>query len=255
VLYFQPLASQLERTGHPFYGLEPIGVDGREAPRSSVPEIASSYVAALRAIQPHGPYFVGGHSFGSWVAYELAQQLLDLGEPIERLVVLDTVAPARRDLSSFRGFTGADWILTLASMVVSLRGKPLAVSREQLLDRSWDEQLDVLFHALQAEGFMPPGAERRHIQGLVDVYRTQAQMEYRRPPGRPFPIVLLRAADLNPESDGVPESLRGDPSWGWQPYAAGDVSIDEVPGDHLTMMTHPHVRVLAERLRPFLPSR
>jgi len=255
VLYFQPLASQLEPAGHPFYALEPVGMDGLEAPRSSVPEIARSYLSALRAIQPHGPYYLGGHSFGSWVAYELSQQLLELGEPIERLVVLDTVAPAQRDLSVYRGYTGADWILTLAGIVGSFLGKPLAVSRERLLDRSWDEQLEQLCKALQAVGFMPPGAERRHIQGLVAVYRTQAQMEYRRPPGRPVPIALFRASDLNPESEEVPEALRADPTWGWQPYAAGQVSVDDVPGDHLTMMRHPHVQALAERLRLQLPLR
>ncbi|MEY4545245.1 MAG: hypothetical protein RL685_1440 [Pseudomonadota bacterium] len=255
VIYFQPLASQLEVTGHPFYALEPIGVDGREPPRSSVPEIASSYIAALRAVQPHGPYFIGGHSFGSWVAYELTQQLLDRGESIERLAVLDTVAPAERDLSAFQGFTGADWILTLAHLVGELRSSPLPLSRERLLECSWEQQLDLLCEALQAAGYLAPGATRQQIRGLVEVYRTQAQMEYRRPPGRPVPIVLLRATERHPDGDVVPAAVRRDPSWGWQAYAAGDVAIEDVPGDHLTMMTHPHVRALAERVRLHLPAR
>jgi thioesterase domain-containing protein/NAD(P)-dependent dehydrogenase (short-subunit alcohol dehydrogenase family)/acyl carrier protein len=255
VLYFKPLASLLEGTGHPFYALEPVGMDGREPPRSSVPDIARSYIAALRAVQPHGPYFIGGHSFGSWVAYELTQQLLDLGEPIERLAILDTVAPAQRDVSIYRDFTGADWILTLAGIVGGLRGAPLEISRETLLGRSWEQQLDVLCEVLQAGGYMPPLTPREHIQGLVDVYRTQAQIEYRRPPGRPVPLSLFRASTLHPESGVVPEALRGDPTWGWQPYALGSVSVDEVSGDHLTMMVHPHVQVLAERLRRHLPSR
>ncbi|MEY2932667.1 MAG: hypothetical protein RL033_3416, partial [Pseudomonadota bacterium] len=255
VIYFQPLASQLEVTGHPFYALEPIGVDGREPPRGSVPEIASSYIAALRAVQPHGPYFIGGHSFGSWVAYELTQQLLDRGEPIERLAVLDTVAPAERDLSVFRGFTGADWILTLAQLVGELRSSPLLLSRERLLECSWEQQLDLLCEALQAAGYLAPGATRQQIRGLVEVYRTQAQMEYRRPPGRPVPILLLRASERHPDGDVVPPAVRRDPSWGWQAYASGDVALEDVPGDHLTMMTHPHVRALAERLRLHLPAR
>jgi thioesterase domain-containing protein/NAD(P)-dependent dehydrogenase (short-subunit alcohol dehydrogenase family)/acyl carrier protein len=252
VLYFHPLARALEPAGHPFYGLEAIGTDGREPPHSSVPDIARSYILALRAIQPHGPYYIGGHSFGSWVAYELAQQLLDLGESVHCLAVLDTVAPALRDLAYYREFTGADWIVTMAGIVGNFLGRPLMLSRQTLLGLSWDEQLDELCEALQAVGFMPPGAERRRIQGLVDVYRTQAQMEYRRPPGQPVRIALFRASALDAAGGDVPEAIRSDPSWGWQAYAAGPVSLEDVPGDHLTMMTHPHVQTLAERVRVHL---
>jgi thioesterase domain-containing protein len=43
-----------------------------------------------------------------------------------------------------------------------------------------------------------------------------------------------------------------EPTWGWGPFAAGPVAVHWVPGDHITMMTKPHVQVLAERLKACL---
>jgi thioesterase domain-containing protein/acyl carrier protein len=255
VHYFHPLATCLEPAGHPFYGLEAVGLDGLEPPRESVAEIAAGYLDAIRAVQPRGPYYLGGHSFGSWVAYELTQQLLDLGEEVALLSILDTAAPAARDLAAYRTWTGADWILSLANIIGQVRGQRLALSRDALAGLSWDDQIDRMSGALKAAGIIPAGAERRQIRGLVEVFRTQAQMDYTRPPGRPVPIALFRARELNPESEEVPEALRGDPTWGWHRYARGEVSLERIPGDHLTMMTPPNVRDLAERLRHHLSSR
>ncbi|WP_437835307.1 amino acid adenylation domain-containing protein [Sorangium sp. So ce1153] len=255
VLYFHALATLLEPSGRPFYGLQAVGLDGLEPPRASVADIAAGYLEPIRAVQPRGPYYLGGHSFGSWVAYELAQQLMDLGEEVALLTVLDTVAPSERDLAAFQAWTGPDWILAIADIIGQLWNRSFGLSRDALARLSWDEQLDRLSEALQSAGVVPAGAERQQTRGLVEVYRTQAQMDYRRPPGRPVPIALFRATELNPGAEEIPEARRADPTWGWQPYARGAVSLELVPGDHLTIMSHPHVRVLADRLRHHLASR
>ncbi len=55
-------------------------------------ELAASYIAAIRGSQPHGPYNVGGWSFGGYVAVEMARQLPD--EELAQLILLDTTALA-----------------------------------------------------------------------------------------------------------------------------------------------------------------
>src|SRR5512132_1335046 len=47
----------------------------------------------VRALQKHGPYFLGGYCFGGNVAYEMARQLEMQGEKDAFLAVLDA-APA-----------------------------------------------------------------------------------------------------------------------------------------------------------------
>lgn len=74
-----------------------VGVYGIESPLSgkvagteiTFEELASAYRAAIQKEQPLGPYFVGGVSAGAIIAYEVARQLLEAGEKVQGLLILD----------------------------------------------------------------------------------------------------------------------------------------------------------------------
>ena len=70
VLSYAELARRLG-TDQPFYGLQSQGIDGRLPPLESLPEMAALYVQAVRTVQPHGPYRLGGWSMGGVIAYEM----------------------------------------------------------------------------------------------------------------------------------------------------------------------------------------
>lgn len=78
----------------PFYGLQSVGLDGRDPPLGSVEEMAKRYLSEIREVQPCGPYAIIGACFGATVAYEMAGQLLATGEEVAFLGLLD---PARRE--------------------------------------------------------------------------------------------------------------------------------------------------------------
>lgn len=40
--------------------------------------------------QPHGPYFLGGYSYGGIVAYEMASLLTERNQSVEFLAMIDT---------------------------------------------------------------------------------------------------------------------------------------------------------------------
>ena len=46
--------------------------------------VSAIYLAEMRRRQPHGPYIIGGWSAGGVVAYEVATQLLAIGETVEK---------------------------------------------------------------------------------------------------------------------------------------------------------------------------
>ncbi len=60
---------------------------------TSVPEMASHYIAQIRSVRPNGPYIVLGSCTGGLIAYEMAQQLIKHGEVVT-LVVMDTWHPS-----------------------------------------------------------------------------------------------------------------------------------------------------------------
>ena len=88
VLGFADLARELG-SEQPFFGLQSIGLDGRRDPLESIEQMAREYLQEVREEQPKGPYYLLGACFGSAVAFEMAGQLLDAGESVAFLGLLD----------------------------------------------------------------------------------------------------------------------------------------------------------------------
>ncbi|OJJ70061.1 hypothetical protein ASPBRDRAFT_31942 [Aspergillus brasiliensis CBS 101740] len=61
----------------------------------SVEELAGIYLKEIKKRQPTGPYLLGGYSMGGVVAFEATRQLVEAGEVVERLVLLDSASPTR----------------------------------------------------------------------------------------------------------------------------------------------------------------
>lgn len=95
------LARQLG-SDQPFYTLEPFNFDGLPVP-PPFEAIAAAHLESLRAVQPEGPYLLGGFCNGGLLAYEMARQLHVQGQKVDLLVLMDPmglVYPARHRLAS-----------------------------------------------------------------------------------------------------------------------------------------------------------
>ena len=67
----------------------------------TIPDLAEIYLDEIRKIQPHGPYMFAGESFGGMVVFEMAHQLLNTGESVKLVALLDTFVPGFENLLSF----------------------------------------------------------------------------------------------------------------------------------------------------------
>lgn len=91
VLNYYPLAEHVgERS---FFGVQSVGVNGKDRPVASIPEMARIYIEEIKKVQPQGPYILSGGSMGGMVALEVAAQLTREGEEIKALVMFDTLGP------------------------------------------------------------------------------------------------------------------------------------------------------------------
>ncbi|MCW5557073.1 MAG: amino acid adenylation domain-containing protein [Verrucomicrobiae bacterium] len=77
----------------PFYAFFHQGEDGRRIEHTTVEGIAAHFVREMKQARPQGPYLLTGYSFGGIVAFEMAQQLIALGDSVPLLVMLDTYSP------------------------------------------------------------------------------------------------------------------------------------------------------------------
>jgi thioesterase domain-containing protein/acyl carrier protein len=82
-------------TAHPVYAIQARGVDGREDPFDTIDAMADFDLAAIRARQSRGPYFLAGFSFGGLVALEMARRLGEAGEAVALVGLIDSFPHAR----------------------------------------------------------------------------------------------------------------------------------------------------------------
>jgi acyl-CoA synthetase (AMP-forming)/AMP-acid ligase II/thioesterase domain-containing protein/acyl carrier protein len=195
----------------------------------SLEELAARYVAEILAVQPEGPYHLAGVCTGGFVVYEVARQIAAKGKEVGLLALLDCYNHA--------------WASGLG--VLARSGYRLDLIRRRLLYQQRN---------LRRAGRM--GAARylrSKLAALLDTTRLRwaehrpirhaaAQYVPREWPGR---LDLIRVEE--PHVDGFDY-----PDMGWHGLARGGITIHDVPGNHLTMLSEPNVRFVAERLRAAL---
>jgi len=98
------------------YGLQlpELVVADRDMP-ASLAEIAAIHVAAVRRRQPSGPYHLVGWSLGGVIAHEMSRQLVDAGEQVGVLMVLDSRPPGDLDEEADKELLGEDHPLRAAA--------------------------------------------------------------------------------------------------------------------------------------------
>ena len=252
--YLRPLARELGPS-QLFYALQAPGYDGTEEPLARVEERAERYVEAIRQVQPHGPYTLGGHSFGGYVAYETALRLRNEGEEVAGVVLIDTYlalpgqnpppedeAAAIEELMTMHRLTDPG---SRSPVPDPLDAPPADHSPEQLREH--------LARFLGASGTLP---FEEFIVAMLDVYQAslEATVLYRPAPSD-LPVTLIKALD------GFPPVLRGDrqihlqlddPSNGWDPDTMPGLRTLAISGNHFTIFRQPRLSELARTLHDCL---
>ncbi|MEV6808436.1 amino acid adenylation domain-containing protein [Streptomyces sp. NPDC051129] len=247
VLCYIRFASHLP-AGRPFYALQAAGVDAGTEPLHGVPEIAASYVARIREVQPEGPYLIGGWSFGGFVAFEMARQLRAQGQEVGRLVLLDTTAlnPGRRLRTSDDALLS--WFFWELLWLRRGGDSPEEVIPAELT--TLEEKFDFIAQLAVDEGVLPPGATGAVVHRLFQVYEAnwRAAFAYR-PDVVDQDMVLIHASEPLPEvldtMHTAIQSMHRDPTNGWRERTSGELTVIDVPGDHLTIMEEPHIAHVA----------
>ncbi|HEU0079304.1 MAG TPA: amino acid adenylation domain-containing protein, partial [Longimicrobiaceae bacterium] len=240
VLSYALLAAALD-ADRPLYGLQAAGVDGGD-PLESVEEMAAAYVAALRTVQPAGPYALCGWSMGGVVAFEAARRLRAAGEEVGALILLD---PPR----AVRAPDAGDEADFLEETLRDLLGGSLPESLSAAHFRSLPpgERIASLHAEAVRAGALPPDLDPGRLRDLLRVRRANLRALRSYIPAAYDGRALLLEAGERPAPDG--EGLRPLP---WQSLCGGELEVRRVPGNHFSMVREPHVRRVAERIEAWL---
>ncbi|MFO5491976.1 MAG: non-ribosomal peptide synthetase, partial [Cuspidothrix sp.] len=237
----------------PFYSFQSPVQDGVSAPCTQVEVIAAEYIKALQSVQPQGPYFLGGYSLGGKVVFEMAQQLLRQGQSLALVAIFDTTAPIARPQPTDDEWDDARWLTTIAKILTTVFAKDVDLDADRLPSLAPAEQLKYVLDYLKMIDILPPDAGTTQLNQLLQAFKADAQVNYVPQEFVPIPITLFRASEVDPaESAKLPSEILQDSAWGWSKFSSTPVVVNFVPGNHLTMMTQPHVRKLAAYLTDYL---
>jgi oxalate---CoA ligase len=245
ILEFHDMLRHVE-ADQPVYGIQAQGLDGKNPRHKTVEEMAGHYIKEIRELQPEGPYYLGGSSFGGLVAYEVAQQLSVKGLCVGILIMFDTRAPGypkwppgtpawKKRLSRWKFRFDLHWSnLRMAKGRAKL--EYFSTKANRLWNRRWR------YRRLAREYVQRKIDELLHPRAIREVRQAghQANKAYQPKPysGK---ITLLRAKEQ-------PKGIQEDRTNGWSAYALGGLDVHEVPGHHGSIMREPRARVLIEKL-------
>jgi thioesterase domain-containing protein/acyl carrier protein len=237
----------------PFYGLQARGLEENAGLRHPwIEEMASEYIEALRSVQPHGPYLLGGASYGGWIAFEMAQQLKSQGEQIALLALIDAAAPkflethGEKDDEDEATPDPALQSHGMAHAMAVIAGKELRLSLEELQDLPLEELLALVLERMREAGLTDGEVDvswvLRYRQSYNDRIRAGARYRARPYDGR---IDLFRTTG----SEAVePPAEVENPTFGWDAVAPAGVVVHWFAGTHQAMLLEPYVIALAEAL-------
>ncbi|GAM39989.1 hypothetical protein TCE0_034f11986 [Talaromyces pinophilus] len=72
------------------YGLNSPFLKAADKYSCTIEDISTTMLEAARSIQPHGPYTLAGWSAGGMYAFEAARQLIQAGEIVSKLILIDS---------------------------------------------------------------------------------------------------------------------------------------------------------------------
>ncbi|MDZ7969598.1 MAG: amino acid adenylation domain-containing protein [Nostoc sp. DedSLP03] len=238
VLYYRDLSLHLGEN-QPFYALQARGLNGKEAPFTKLTEMAAHYIKEIQTIQPEGPYFLGGSSFGGLVAWEMAQQLVKQGQKVALLALFDTTGPNYIKQAPLEKRVSQHWdnLTKLGTNYVleQIRNKSSWLKYKlQEKFRKWIFKFSLIIWRTVPYNYRKLTIEEANKQAARE-YVLKAY------PGR---VTVFRADERN-----ALEKREVDPQMGWGEMVLGGLDIQNVPGNHDSIFREPHVRTLSEKMR------
>lgn len=220
----------------PLIGLQAQGLDGMREPYSSVEAAARTYFDVVRKAWPHGPYRILGHSFGGWVAFELAGLLTTADHNVEALFLLDSDAPHDRGIAT-PSITRVDALEQLVQVYNLMLASQLRLTRKDFAKLDQRAQITLLERELVQAGMLPKNAPSGIIDGVVRVFEANVCTTYYASKVFDGTLWLVNAKESHVNVEAQISK--------WRQYASM-VCCYTTPGNHVTMLLAENVAHLGE---------
>jgi acetoacetyl-CoA synthetase len=224
------------------YGIQGRGLREGEMPNSRVEDMAVDYVEQIRSVQPRGPYALAGFSLGGLIAFEMAQHLLQCGEKVELIALVDSQLDEQ--------------CLTFPAWLAHQRSRA-ALELREIRARSWRQGVGYFFSKTTqfadrlriVAGKAPKrsGFNEQTFGGLTlptDLRRIIAGLRVAMAAYRPKPyagkVTYFQSTIRNPRWSN--------PLGIWKRACQGEFEVVEITGGHNDLLLPPMVAYVAHAL-------
>jgi amino acid adenylation domain-containing protein len=205
IFWYFWLAKLLKKT-RPIYGIQDPSIELEKPIFNSIAEIASFYIEQIKKIQPTGKYLIGGASFGTTIAIEIAYLLEKEGKEVSSIISLDGWGVYPNTLYKDNYFRKS--MERQHSTLKTEFGKLALQKPESLFDIQW---------------------QRLSLLKNYQVKKTA------------FPMVLFKSQEILPVFQEINSAFNH-----WEKiFDRKKLHYYLVPGNHETMFQRPHVETLA----------
>jgi thioesterase domain-containing protein len=228
------------------YGFQPRGLNGIDVPHSTVLATARAYLKSLEESCPTGPVHLVGHSFGGWVAFEMALQLQASGRLPSSLTLIDSEVP-NSEYNYFHEYTDIDILMKLVEIWEMTAECSLDITSEALEALSHQNQRALLHERAIRAGLIPRRTTPDVLIGTIRTLAAALRTQYR--PEMMYAsltnLILLTDPKLDSEAQ---EDQFEETAAGWRRWVP-ELDVWRGPGNHMTALKLPDVQILADWLR------
>jgi acetoacetyl-CoA synthetase len=224
------------------YGIQARGLREGEVPSSRVEDMAADYIEQIRSVQPHGPYALAGFSMGGLFALEIAQQLLQCGETVELVALVDTQLDEQC-------LTFQDWLLH--------QRRRLQLELREIRARSWRQRAGyILVKAGHYTDRLRLIAGKTPKHSSVDEQNLRAVLSLSPRQRRIILALRVAMAAYRPKTysgkvtffhAAIPNPRWPDPLRVWKGVCR-ELEVVEIPAGHSDLILPPSVRYVANIL-------
>ncbi|KAH0835481.1 atromentin synthetase [Lanmaoa asiatica] len=248
VLIFVNLAKYFQNE-RPFYAFRARGFEPGHPFFTSMDEMVSSYAAAVKRTQPHGPYAIAGYSYGGVVAFEVAKRLEAMGDEVKFTGLINIpphIAERMHEIDWTGGMLNLSYFLGLVS---KQDAHDLAPSFRPL---SRKEQLDAVWKLSPPERLVELQLTPERLDHWVNIAGSLIECGKEYNPGSSVSVVdVFYAIPLfGSKEDWLNKQLKP-----WAQFSRGEPAYTDVPGQHYTLMDFDHVPGFQKIFRSRLEAR
>ncbi len=225
----------------PLWSFQASGLEGNETLHDSIPSMAHAYIAAMKTVQPAGPYQLAGWSMGGRIGHEMACQLSALGDEVRFLALFDTKTTFPFDRENI-SLTSEQFLNKFLRQLASS-----GFIDPERIPNDGAEQLKFFKQFMVEKGELDPSMSLDLLQRSLDQLRVESDRTERHTLKIcDAPILLFKATKSNDA-----ENME---AFDWRPFTTGQCLTIPIESYHREMTSPGASQAIAAQLVQYMAS-